>query len=47
VAAGGYVVVDDYHAFAECGEAVRDYLAAEGLAPALTAIDEEAVFWMK
>lgn len=44
---GGYAVVDDYGTFAECREAVHDYLAAAGVEAALERVDGEAVFWRK
>ena len=44
VAAGGYVIVDDY-GFAPCRAAVDEFLAAAGLADDLRFLDDEAVYW--
>jgi hypothetical protein len=47
VAAGGYVVIDDYHFFPECREAVEDYLASLAERPVVDDVDEAAVWWRK
>lgn len=44
---GGYLIVDDYHVFDECREAVRDYRAAQGIATPLVRVDPCAVYWRK
>jgi len=45
VSPGGYVIVDDYHAYEYCRRAVTDFLRERGLAPALTTIDWAGVYW--
>jgi O-methyltransferase len=45
VSDGGYVIVDDYHAWPSCRQAVTDFLARRGLAPVLRPIDWTAVYW--
>jgi hypothetical protein len=47
LADGGYVIVDDYRTFAECRQAVHDYLTGIGITVTHRAIDENAVFWRK
>ncbi|MBW8484305.1 TylF/MycF/NovP-related O-methyltransferase [Actinomadura parmotrematis] len=47
VAAGGYVVVDDYLVIDECRAAVHDHLDAAGETADLEEIDHSAVFWRK
>jgi hypothetical protein len=44
---GGYTIVDDYGTFAECRQAVHDYLEATNTKVDLHHIDDEAVFWQK
>jgi hypothetical protein len=44
---GGYVIVDDYHTFSECRQAVHDYLSATRKVVELEDIDADAVFWQK
>jgi hypothetical protein len=47
VVAGGYVIVDDYHAFEPCRRAVGDFVEARGIEPEIRAIDWSGVFWRK
>jgi O-methyltransferase len=47
LAPGGYVVIDDYHTFTECQEAVTDYLDEAGICPGLTDVDEACVYWRR
>ena len=47
VSPGGYVIVDDYHTFTECRQAVHDYLSAARANAQLEDIDADAVFWQK
>jgi Macrocin-O-methyltransferase (TylF) len=47
VSVGGYVIVDDYHSFIECRQAVHDYLDAKKIRATLVQIDQDAVFWQK
>jgi O-methyltransferase len=45
VSDGGYVIVDDYHSWPSCRQAVTDFLARRRLAPALRDVDWTAVYW--
>jgi len=47
VSIGGFVVIDDYGAVAECREAVDDYRAASGIADTMQKIDFTGVWWRK
>jgi len=47
VSPGGYVIIDDYHSFTECRQAVHDYLSAARRNVQLENIDADAVFWQK
>ena len=47
VAPGGFVVVDDYWTFDPCRTAVDEFLAEQGVAPALRRIDQDATYWRK
>jgi hypothetical protein len=47
VSSGGYVIIDDYYTFAECRQAVHDYLSATERNVTLEGIDADAVFWKK
>jgi hypothetical protein len=44
---GGYVIVDDYHTFTECRQAVQDYFNSQGISFTPVPIDTEAVFWKR
>jgi hypothetical protein len=44
---GGYAIVDDYGTFAECRQAVHDYLGSVSKEPDIKPIDDEAVYWQK
>lgn len=44
---GGYVIIDDYHAFPNCQKAVDDYREAHAITDPIVAIDREAVFWKR
>jgi O-methyltransferase len=44
---GGYVIVDDYGAFAQCKEAVTDFRAANGIMDPMEWVDESCVFWQR
>jgi len=46
VSPGGYIIVDDYNTFAECRQAVHDYLKPS-FDGTITPIDADAVFWCK
>lgn len=45
VSPGGYVIVDDYNAFAGCKAAIHDFFAEKGINPELVTIDRIAVYW--
>lgn len=45
VSPGGFVIVDDYHAWPGCKDAVNDFLAKHNLAPHIQEIDGSAAFW--
>jgi O-methyltransferase len=47
VTAGGYIIVDDYNAFASCKAAITDFCKTQGIKPDLHEIDEIAVYWRK
>jgi O-methyltransferase len=41
----GFVIIDDYCAFAGCKAAVTEFRAAHGIISELTRIDDYAVYW--
>jgi O-methyltransferase len=45
VSAGGFVIVDDYHAVPGCRQAVDDYRAGHGIDAPMETIDWAGVFW--
>lgn len=45
VSKGGYVIVDDYHSWPSCKQAVTDFLAARALQPEIRTIDWSGVYW--
>ena len=47
LAAGGYVIVDDYGAIEACAQAVRDYRAENGVTEEIRSIDWTGVYWRK
>ena len=47
LAAGGYVVVDDYHVMPECGRAVDDFRARHGIEEPLEQVDWTCVRWRR
>ena len=47
VADNGVVIIDDYHAFAECRQAVHDYRKRNGIDFPIREIDGTGVFWYK
>lgn len=42
---GGFCIVDDYHSFAECRQAIDEYREAHGITAPLVRIDAHAVYW--
>jgi hypothetical protein len=44
---GGYIIVDDYHAFPFCKKAVDDYRRKNDIKDVIQKIDREAIFWRK
>lgn len=47
VTPGGFVIVDDYNAFAECRQAVDEYRLTHGISDPIIELDKEAVYWQK
>jgi O-methyltransferase len=45
VAPDGFVIIDDYHGWIPCRQAVDDYRAANGITAPMTTVDWTAVFW--
>jgi O-methyltransferase len=44
---GGFIIVDDYHAFPPCRRAVDEFRDQRGITEPLIRIDWTAVFWRK
>lgn len=44
---GGYVIIDDYYAFADCRRAVREYRQQQGIQTPLERVDTVCVAWRK
>jgi O-methyltransferase len=47
VSAGGFVIVDDYHALPPCKQAVHDFRGSAGIKDPIQEIDGTGVFWKK
>ncbi len=47
VSAGGFVIVDDYHALDPCKQAVHDFRNRAGVTEPIEEIDGTGVFWRK
>jgi len=47
VSPGGFIVIDDYDAFAPCRRAVQEFRAERGITEAIRHIDRMAVYWRK
>jgi O-methyltransferase len=47
VSPGGFVIIDDYGAIAQCRQAVDDYLSAHSISDAIHQIDSTGVWWQK
>lgn len=47
VSAGGFVIVDDYHALPPCKQAVHDFRESAGIKDPIQEIDGTGVFWKK
>ncbi|MDA8554260.1 TylF/MycF family methyltransferase [Luminiphilus sp.] len=45
VSPGGFVIVDDYHALANCRAAIDDFRTTHGIAAALHPVDWTGVYW--
>lgn len=45
VSPGGFVIIDDYHALANCREAVDDFRSAHGIGEKMTTVDWTGVYW--
>lgn len=44
---GGYIIIDDYHAFPNCKQAVDEYRKAHLINTPIIKIDAEAIFWRR
>ena len=47
VSKGGYVIVDDYHSWPGCKQAVTDFLNENSLSPDIQNVDRDAVCWKR
>lgn len=47
LSAGGYCIVDDYHAFDDCKRAIEEYRQQYGIQERIQEIDNMGVFWQK
>jgi hypothetical protein len=47
VSAGGFVIVDDYHAVPPCKQAVHDFRERTRITDRIQEIDGTGVFWKK
>lgn len=47
VSPGGFIIIDDYGALAQCAQAVEEFRAARGITTPITMIDWTASFWRK
>lgn len=47
LSAGGFIIIDDYHAFPYCKSAVDSYRAEHSIEEPIMKIDKEAVYWRK
>lgn len=47
LSAGGYCIIDDYHAFPDCSRAVNEYREKHGITAEMHRIDNIAVYWRK
>jgi O-methyltransferase len=47
VAAGGYVIVDDYHVVDGCRQAVHDFRSKRGITAEIVEIDGVGIYWQK
>ena len=47
VSSGGFVIVDDYHCFDACKQAVADFCRDREIEPKIEKIDDMGVYWRK
>jgi O-methyltransferase len=47
LSAGGFCIIDDYHAISACRQAVTDYRKCHGVTAEIIEIDGSGVFWRK
>ena len=47
VSPGGFIVIDDYYAFAPCRQAVQEFRGERGITERIRGIDRMAVYWRK
>ncbi len=45
VSAGGFVIIDDYHAYEQCAQAVNEYRAAKCISDEMIEIDGVGIYW--
>jgi len=45
VSPGGFVIIDDYHAYEQCAQAVNEYRAAKGITDEMIEIDGVGIYW--
>lgn len=44
---GGFVIIDDYHSFTQCKDAVHDYRKAKAIDDEIVSIDASGVYWRR
>jgi O-methyltransferase len=47
LSAGGFCIIDDYHSYDACREAVTNYRQRNGIYESMVEIDDHCVFWRK
>lgn len=47
VVPGGFIIIDDYGAFAVCRKAVHEFMESRGIEVRLRFIDQDGVYWQK
>jgi O-methyltransferase len=45
VVPGGFVIVDDYGTYQQCRDAIHDFWAERGIAPAMARVDAHCAYW--
>jgi O-methyltransferase len=44
---GGFCIIDDYHSYKACGQAVTEYRERNGISGNMVQVDDHCVFWRK